>query len=251
MRKTLCLCLTLVAVLCCCVSAAYADVNVTYDGSVQDYVVYTDTGMPVTDLFGELFSNMMPGDSGSERITIINGAENKTSVKNYLRIETSGSVAKELMKQLEITITGSAGTVLQSKSGEDLSSTEWKELGILAPGASTDLIITINAPLTMGNEVQFAEGSLVFRFKTEEGSSSTSTTTSSSTTTTSTTTASGGNGGGYGFTGDSSYVPNGKSGDVKTGDDNLLILLCAVSVSASAIFVIAVYGKYFKKKGAD
>lgn len=247
MKKRMILCAVLAAVMCFCASAAYADVNVAYDGAVQDYVVFTDTGMPVTDLFGDLFSNMMPGDSGSERITIINGAENETSVKNYLRIESSGSVVKELLKQLDITITGSSGTVLQSKSGEELSSTEWKELGILAPGASTDLIITINAPLAMGNEVQFAEGSLVFRFKTEEGSSSTSTTTSSSTTTTATTTTSGGNGGGYGYTGDSSYVPNGKTGEVKTGDDNLIILLCAVSVSAAAIFAIAVY----KKKGVN
>lgn len=165
-RKNICsLALTLLMLLSC-LCAAYADTgSVTYDGGAQRFVFLPGSDYSPSDLFPD-FKGVMPGDRLTQALRLRNDSDHR--VRLYLRSLGSESGSEEFLSQMTLTVQAPASTLFDAPAHETAQLTDWTELGTIAPGGDLELTVTLNVPLTMGNDFQSAIGYLDWQFKAQE-----------------------------------------------------------------------------------
>lgn len=140
--------------------------KVTYVGKAENFIFSPGTKDAPTNLFPN-FQNVIPGDTITQQIVVKN-KENK-KVKIYLRSLGAKEGSEEFLSQLKLTVKpeGSSKkyTGPADESG-DLS--KWVCLGTLSPNAEIKLNVTLEVPITMGNEFQDQAGYLDWEFMVEE-----------------------------------------------------------------------------------
>ena len=165
-RKNICsLALTLLMLLSC-LCAAYADTgSVTYDGDAQSFVFLPGSDYSPSDLFPD-FKGVMPGDRLTQTLRLRNDSDHR--VRLYLRSLGSESGSEGFLSQMTLTVQTPTSSLFDAPAHETAQLTDWTELGTIAPGGDLELTVTLNVPLTMGNDFQSGIGYLDWQFKAQE-----------------------------------------------------------------------------------
>ena len=202
----------LLAMLCTIGVNGLASGSVTYDGDAQKFIFAPGSKHSPTNLFPD-FQNVMPGDSLTQKITIINDISNDVKIRLYIRSKGAKEGSQALLSQMTMVVRQNGDSILfNAPADQTASMAGWVYLGTFYSGAKIDLDVTLNVPITMGNEFQDAIGYLDWEFKVEE----------------------------FPVDPDDPRPP-------QTGDNLVLMLLAATSVCALAIVLILVLNKRIKE----
>ena len=176
--------LALVMLLSLSVTAFAADSSVTYEGGAEDFVFLPGSDYTDTDLF-DGFKNVMPGDTLTEKITIKNDYKGCDYVKIYIRaeihneevnplsekVEAAGeNVASmtDFLKHLSMTVKNGDDVIYEASPDKLDGLRENVLLGSFERGEEAKLTVTLEVPLTMGNEYANREGEVDWVFVVEE-----------------------------------------------------------------------------------
>ena len=164
--KRICTLLLALALIFSLSATAYAKGNVKYDGDSAGFIFEPGTEQSLTSLF-EDFQDVMPGDSITEQVVIRNITKG-TKIKVYMR--ALGAIeGQEFLNQLKLKVTLPDGTVrFDAQADETAQLTNWKPLGTFKSGSETELTVTLEVPIEMGNDFQEAVGALQWEFYVEE-----------------------------------------------------------------------------------
>ena len=170
MKKFLSILLAL-AMLWSITAAVYADSSVTYIEHAKKFIFEPGSDYSPTDLFPN-FKNVLPGDSLTQKITVRNVRENDVKVKIYLRALGPVEGSEDFLSQLHMTVAKSEDNTMaymfDATADQTDGLTDWVLLGTLYSGGEVNLEITLDVPITMGNEFQGAAGYLQWQFMVEE-----------------------------------------------------------------------------------
>lgn len=156
--------LAVLTVLAVSVQALGAETSVTYQDGKFTYG--SQSGEQPLDLF-ENFKGAMPGDTLSQTITVVNGA--KADAKIYLRSLGAAEGSEALLKELTLTVYRGDGTELYAGPADQAGSlSEWVLLADFAPGDKLELQLTLEVPITLGDEFQETAATVQWEFKAEE-----------------------------------------------------------------------------------
>ncbi|MGN1133249.1 MAG: hypothetical protein ACI4RN_02220 [Oscillospiraceae bacterium] len=159
--------LTFIAAAGICISA-FAEERVTYDGNARKFIFATDSGYSPTDLFAK-FKNCMPGDSILQEIEVKNDVSNNVKVKVYLKSYGADEKSQKLLSQMNLKVEQQGGSELfNSPAHETAQLSDWVYLGTVYSGGDIKLNLTLDAPITMGNEYRDSIGYVDWEFKVEE-----------------------------------------------------------------------------------
>lgn len=149
----------------------FADGNVSYDGAAGKFIFSPGSKFSPTDLFSE-FKNVMPGDHLTQKITVKSNISDETKAKIYIRSRGAAEGSEAFLSQLGIRVAVAQDNVMgymfDAAASETAQLSDWVLLGTLYSGGKVDLEVTLDVPITMGNEFQNTIGYLQWEFKVEE-----------------------------------------------------------------------------------
>lgn len=154
------------AVLCMtAVISVSADKQFVFEGDAQDFIYVHE---PV-DEEGNLI-RVMPGDHAERDLTVINDISRGVKVNIYVRpivkVVLAGSTVEEYLPDVIVTVNKSEDNRMAymfDQAAIDVDeNNEWIMLGTLYSGGEVNLDLTLDFPITLGNEYQDSDFYLDF-----------------------------------------------------------------------------------------
>ena len=171
MKKLTVFLFTLCMVLSCCIDAMAAGSSVTYDGEARNFIFSPGSTHSPTDLF-QNFKGVMPGDSLTQDITVVNESYRNVKVKIYMRALGAHEDSVDFLSQLKLRVKKSDGNTMaymfDAAADESAQLTDWVCLGTLYSGGKVDLQVLLDVPVSLDNTYSDQIGYLDWEFKVEE-----------------------------------------------------------------------------------
>ena len=150
-------------------TTAYAAGSVTYENRANEFIFAPGTTHSPTSLF-ENFQNVMPGDTLTEQILIKNtGRHDHILINVYMRSLGAQENTDDFLSQMKLTVKGKGDSPLyEAPANETAQLTDWVFLGTVKHGGKITLDLTLEVPITRGNDYQNQIGYIDWEFKVEE-----------------------------------------------------------------------------------